>query len=92
MNQKQLQSRTNAHSLVRRQNTISRIKRVKDRYKELCAVRHEGIKLSTQSIVDKLAREFVLSTLTIYDFIATDVEAKEKALMEITGQFALFEA
>lgn len=76
--------------LVRRQNTISRIERVQERFKMLSAMRFEGIKLSTASIVDKLAEEFSLSTYTVYDFLATNTQERKKVIEDLTGQKTLF--
>ena len=90
MNQKP--SRSTNRGLVRRQNTLSRIMRVQERFKTLSAMRFEGgIKLSTEGIVDKLAEEFCLSTYTVYDFIATDTQERQKVIEELTGQKTLFD-
>ncbi|MBL7817110.1 MAG: hypothetical protein JNL70_18955 [Saprospiraceae bacterium] len=91
MNQKPSTSRSNNRGLVRRQNTLSRIQRVQERFKELSSLRIEGIKLSTNGIVDKLAEEFCLSTYTVYDFLATDVQERKQVLEDLTGQKTLFE-
>lgn len=78
--------------LVRRQNTLSRIQRVQERFKTLASMRFEGgIKLSTDGIVDKLAEEFFLSRYTVYDFLSTDIQERKKAIEDLTGQKSLFD-